>query len=30
MTDEEVLQWLYADIDDLIDMDYPTEKGGAG
>lgn len=26
MTDEEVIQWLYADIDDLIDMDYPTER----
>ena len=29
MTDEEMLQWLYADIEDLIDMEYPTEKGGA-
>ena len=26
MTDEEMLSWLYADIDDLIDMEYPTER----
>lgn len=27
---EQVIKWLYADIDELIDMDYDTtEKGGA-
>jgi hypothetical protein len=26
---ERVDEWLHSDIDDLIDMEYPTEKGGA-
>ena len=32
MSQEDVRDWLYSDIDDVIDMDYvyPTEKGGEG
>ena len=28
-SDEQIQSWLYSDIDDLIDMEYPGEKVGA-
>ena len=28
MSQEDVRDWLYSDLNELIDMEYETEKGG--